>query len=208
MQCIRAQYSTEESIKRSRFIGVLSPCINELEVADYIKNLQIAHPDASHIAFAYRIKTDNGFISRFNDAGEPSGTAGKPIFQHLEGKNLINALLAVIRYFGGVKLGAGGLTRAYGNTAKRVIEAAGLYPYIERVEQHLTLTYKEMPAFEYFLKKLDGAIVKQNFAEQIHLSIQLPKQHLTLLTETYPVACHEDFLGPFENTFVRYEHKD
>jgi putative IMPACT (imprinted ancient) family translation regulator len=65
-------------------------------------------------------------IYRFNDAGEPTGTAGKPIFQYLEGKDIINALILVIRYFGGVKLGAGGLTRAYGHMAKQVIEVNSL----------------------------------------------------------------------------------
>jgi uncharacterized YigZ family protein len=188
MYCIRSQSSIEETIKKSRFIGVLSPRMNEREVADNIKYLQITYPDASHIAFAYRIKTVNGFISRFNDAGEPSGTAGKPIFQHLEGKDLINILLAVIRYFGGIKLGAGGLTRAYGNTAKHVIETAELFPYVERTEQHLKLDYKQIPAFEYFLKKLDGAITQQDFAEQVHLSIQLPKANLKLLSETYTLT--------------------
>ena len=94
------------------------------EVLQHLKQLHDEHPNASHIAYAYRIKTDHGLIYRFHDAGEPTGTAGKPIFQHIEGKELINLLIAVIRYFGGVKLGAGGLTRAYGNTAKQVIEAA------------------------------------------------------------------------------------
>jgi uncharacterized YigZ family protein len=129
MKYIRSQYTLEDSIKKSRFIGVLMPCLNEPDVANDLRQLQHAHPNASHIVFAYRIKTGNGFISRFHDAGEPSGTAGKPIYQHLEGKELINVLLAVIRYFGGIKLGAGGLTRAYGNTAKRVIEIAELHPY-------------------------------------------------------------------------------
>jgi uncharacterized YigZ family protein len=185
MQCVKSQHTLEESIKKSRFIGLLIPCLSEGEVGDSIKQCHLDHPNASHIVFAYRIKTANGFISRHNDAGEPSGTAGKPIFQHLEGKDLINVLLVVIRYFGGIKLGAGGLTRAYGNTAKQVIESAVLNPYVERVERRLTLKYKQLPAFEYQLKKLDGDIINQNFAEQIHLTIQLPKENLTTLSETF-----------------------
>lgn len=185
MQCVKSQHTLEDSIKKSRFIGLLIPCLSESEVGDSLKQCRLDYPNASHIVFAYRIKTTNGFISRYNDAGEPSGTAGKPIFQHLEGKDLINVLLVVIRYFGGIKLGAGGLTRAYGNTAKQVIESAELTPYIELVERRLTLDYKQLPAFEYQLKKLDGDIINQDFGEQIHLTIQLPKDNLMALSEAF-----------------------
>jgi uncharacterized YigZ family protein len=185
MQCIKSKYSIEDLIKKSRFIGLIMPCLHEGEVGENFKQCHLDHPNASHIVFAYRIKTANGLISRYNDAGEPSGTAGKPIFQHLEGKELINVLLVVIRYFGGIKLGAGGLTRAYSNTAKRVIESAELHPFIELAERHITLDYKQLPAFEYQLKKLDGKIINQYFAEQIHLSIQLPKDNLIALSEVF-----------------------
>jgi uncharacterized YigZ family protein len=103
---------TEELIKKSRFIGHISPCSSEQDALLFIRQLYQQHPNASHIVYAYRVQSPDGLICRFNDAGEPSGTAGKPIFQHLEGKQLINLVVAVIRYFGGVKLGAGGLTRA------------------------------------------------------------------------------------------------
>jgi uncharacterized YigZ family protein len=185
MQTIKSQFILEDVIKKSRFIGVLRPCLNEADVADSLRQCQLAYPNASHIAFAYRIKTSNGFISRFNDAGEPNGTAGKPIFQHLEGKELINVLLAVIRYFGGIKLGAGGVTRAYSNTAKRVIELAELIPFVEMVEQSVTLDYSQMQAFEHQLKKLDGAIIDQHFSERVQLTVQLPKANLKALSEFF-----------------------
>ncbi|MBK8815240.1 MAG: YigZ family protein [Methylococcaceae bacterium] len=185
MHCIKSQYSIEETIKKSRFIGIIFPCDNELEIQAFLRHLQSVYPDASHIAFAYRLKTGNGFISRMNDAGEPSGTAGKPIYQHLEGKDIMNAMLAVVRYFGGIKLGAGGLTRAYGNAAKKVIETAELFPYIEWVQQELALDYKELQSFEHCLKKLDGQITNQDFGEQIQLTVRLPKENLPLLSDQY-----------------------
>ncbi len=185
MFCLKSAHSSEEIIKKSRFIGVLTPCNSENEVIACLQRLHGEHSAASHIAFAYRIKTNNGFISRFHDAGEPSGTAGKPIFQHLEGKNLMNVLLAVIRYFGGVKLGTGGLTRAYGNAAKHVIENAELYPYIEYVHQHLQIDYKQMQWLAHVLKKLDGEIIDQNFAENVCLTIKLPKENLASFIETF-----------------------
>lgn len=186
MFCVRTACKIEEEVKKSRFIGIIAPCHSEQEVAQLLKAMHKDHPNSTHIAFAYRIKSPQGFVYRFHDAGEPSGTAGKPIFQHLEGKNLINLVVVVIRYYGGIKLGAGGLTRAYGNAAKAVIEAAAIEPFIERVTLNLRVDYQQLPALEYLLKKLDGEISSQEFAEQVKLSVNLPKQHEATLRQSFP----------------------
>jgi uncharacterized YigZ family protein len=186
VNCVKSRQTIEEIIKKSRFIGVIVPCVNENEVLLNLKQLYDEHPHASHIAYAYRIKTGHGLVYRFHDAGEPSGTAGKPIFQHIEGKELVNVLIAVIRYFGGVKLGAGGLTRAYGNTAKQVIEAAEIGDYVELVSLQLTLDYKQMQPLEYLLNKLDGKIIKQEFTGQVRLVIQLPAEQVETLMQSFP----------------------
>lgn len=189
MLYVKSGQKVEDTIKKSRFIGVILPCENEREVTANLRQLHDLHPNASHIAFAYRIKTDKGFIIRFNDAGEPGGTAGKPIFQHIEGKDLINVLIAVIRYFGGIKLGAGGLTRAYGNTAKQAVEAAQVSSYVEQVSVKVVLDYKQMQNFDYQLKKLQGVILQQNFAEQVQLLIRLPADNFDAL-KTATSDCH------------------
>ncbi len=186
MNCVKTKQSIEEIIKKSRFIGVIIPCVNENEVLHQLKQLYLSYPDATHIAYAYQLKTDNGLVYRFHDAGEPTGTAGKPIFQHIEGRQLINVLVAVIRYFGGIKLGAGGLTRAYGQTARAVIEAAEIYAYIEQTTVTLTLDYKQIQPLEYALKKLDGIILKQDFAEQVRVVVQLPAEQLDILLQSFP----------------------
>jgi uncharacterized YigZ family protein len=178
-------HTIEELIKKSRFIGVLAPCENEQDVLRELKTLQVAHPHASHIVFAYRLKTSNGIIYRFHDAGEPTGTAGKPIFQHLEGKNIINAVVMVVRYFGGVKLGAGGLTRAYGNTAKQVIDGAALLPFIDMATVEFTLDYEQFQPFEYALKKVDGKIIEQDFGGQIRLTVKLPSEKVEELSNQF-----------------------
>jgi uncharacterized YigZ family protein len=177
----------EEYIKKSRFIGAVKPCASEREALQFIHQLHTEHPTASHIVYAYRIQQPDGLICRFNDAGEPSGTAGKPIFQHLEGKQLINAALAIIRYFGGVKLGAGGLTRAYSGVARLTLEHATLSDYIEHCELRFTLEYSQLQLFEYQLKKLDGQIIAQDFADKIRLTITIPKansEQLASFTQT------------------------
>ncbi|TPQ28361.1 IMPACT family protein [Methylomonas koyamae] len=181
MKIVVAACQVEELIKKSRFIGIISPCRSEAEALGFLNDLHRRYPDASHIVYAYRIQSADGLVCRFHDAGEPSSTAGKPIFQHLEGKQLINLLVAVVRYFGGVKLGAGGLTRAYGNVAKAVIEAADIVDYIEFAEVSLTLDYNQLQPLEYQLKKLDGCILAQDFSDNVRLTVKLPKHHLASL---------------------------
>jgi uncharacterized YigZ family protein len=176
----------EEEIKKSRFIGVLLPCADEDEVTGQLKKLHTEHPNASHICYAYRIKTQHGINYRFYDAGEPSGSAGKPIFHHLDGKQLINLLVVVVRYFGGIKLGTGGLARAYGNVAKAVIESAEILPFIEQAQLNLRLDYQQLSTLEYALKKWDGQILSQEFAAQVQVVVQLPKQHAEILLKSFP----------------------
>ncbi len=176
MYYVTESYTFEESIKKSRFISVIFPCTRDQVVLHQVKALHAEHPHASHIAFAYRIKTHEGIIYRFHDAGEPTGTAGKPIFQYIEGKDIINVLIVVIRYFGGVKLGAGGLTRAYGHMAKQVIEISTLQPYVEMTTLQFTLDYQRFQSFDYALKKVNGQIIEQVFAGQIHLIVTLPAE--------------------------------
>lgn len=183
MYCVKIPLTTEDTIKKSRFIGILIPCQTENEAIQHLHQLQQQYPDASHLVFAYRIKSEKGIVTRFHDAGEPSGTAGKPVFQHLAGKDLINILCVVVRYFGGVKLGAGGLTRAYGNSAKKVIEASTISKYIEYAECKIKLEYKDLQNFEYQLKKLDGVITQQDFSENINLIIKIPEENIDKLAQ-------------------------
>jgi len=185
MKCVDSIYFTEEIIKKSRFVGIIAPCTSEREVIKALTNIQQQHLTANHLAFAYRIKTQTGIVYRCHDAGEPSGTAGKPIFQHLEGKNLINTLIAVVRYFGGIKLGAGGLTRAYGNSARQAIEVSTIVPYVEYRNIRLNLEYKQLKPLEYQLKKLNGTIIEKNFSEKVEILVQLPVEHVKTLSEQF-----------------------
>ena len=185
MHCVKTIVTIEDIIKKSRFIGSIIPCQTENEALQHLNQLHQEHPNATHIVFAYRIKSAKGIVIRFHDAGEPSGTAGKPVYQHIEGKDLINILCVVVRYFGGIKLGAGGLTRAYANTAKKAIEASIITEYIEYAEVKFVLDYKQMQNFEYQLEKLDGVIVKQDFSEKITLIIRIPEKNVANFTDIF-----------------------
>ncbi len=132
------------------------------------------HQAAHHLAYAFRIKTEQGIIPRFSDAGEPSGTAGLPILKLIEGRDLISVCVAVIRYYGGINLGTGGLARAYGGTAKLALDVAKTSEFVEMSSYKLSITYKQMDMLTNLLVKCNGSIVTKAFNEQIDLVLSLP----------------------------------
>ena len=164
----------EQTIHKSRFYAAASQCETELEVGAFLRALAAQHSHAHHLAYAFRIKTFDGFIARFSDAGEPSGTAGKPILQMLEGQQLINVTVGVIRYYGGINLGTGGLARAYGGTAKMALNAAGFSPHIEMQQISLTVSYKLVDELNHELTKINGQVLEKTFDEAAHFVVKLP----------------------------------
>jgi uncharacterized YigZ family protein len=185
MNSIKNAQTTEYIVKKSRFLGFVAPCDSEHQVGNVLRSIYTQHNTANHLAFAYKVLDNGQMITRFNDAGEPKGTAGKPILAHLEGKDLINTLIAVIRYFGGVKLGAGGLVRAYATTAKNTLERCTIIPYQAMTTVTLHIGYEVMDELKRELKQIDGTIIAQIFGMQIELSIQLPEDNLAYLQERF-----------------------
>ncbi|MBQ3494435.1 MAG: YigZ family protein [Clostridia bacterium] len=106
-------------IKKSKFYGFLYEISNQEQVSEILQQLKKQHKKATHICYAYKIY-DGAEIVKFSDDGEPSGTAGRPILGVIEKKGKTNVMVVVVRYFGGIKLGAGGLVRAYTKTASEV----------------------------------------------------------------------------------------
>jgi len=189
LQTLRNNALAEFEIKKSRFIGAIYPCKTQQQAVEQLNKLASQHAGANHLAFAWRIRQDDGFINeRCHDAGEPSGTAGRPILAPLEGENLINVVVGVIRYFGGVKLGTGGLTRAYGNAAKMAIEQAGFQSWVEMTEFEMEIEYSELQSLEYQLKKCNGQLINQDFSERVTVTVLLPlseKKGLVQKFKTY-----------------------
>lgn len=172
---VAATQEAEYEIKKSRFIGVIMSCESENEALHKLGQLARRHPGANHLAFAWRIRQPEGFVTeRFHDAGEPSGTAGRPILAPLEGESLINVVVGVIRYFGGIKLGTGGLTRAYATAAKEAIAAASIIPWVEMAELTLEIDYAQLQMLEYQLKQHRGRIIDQQFTDKVTVRISLP----------------------------------
>lgn len=185
MQRITHPGKAEQTINKSRFIAAAEYCADERAVGLCLRRLAGAHQSAHHLAYAFRVKTEQGIIQRFHDAGEPSGTAGKPILQFIEGRDLINVCVGVIRYYGGINLGTGGLARAYGGTAKLALEAASVAPFVEMRQLRVVLDYKSLDGFTRELTKLNGEILDKAFGERVEVLISVPASEALTLKQRY-----------------------
>jgi uncharacterized YigZ family protein len=185
LQRILSPGQADQTINKSRFIAAAEHCADERAVMALLRRLATAHVHANHLVFAFKIKTPDGILQRFHDAGEPSGTAGKPIMQYLEGRDLINACVAVVRYYGGVNLGIGGLVRAYGGTAKLALDAATLAPYVEMRQVRLVLDYARLDGFIKELAKANGQLIDKTFGEKVTVLVAVPEDKAAALQGRY-----------------------
>jgi len=185
MQRIVQPGQAEQTINKSRFVALAESCDSERAIGAMLRKLATAHPHAHHLAYAFRVKAPQGIVQRFHDAGEPSGTAGMPILQHLEGRKLVNVCVGVIRYYGGINLGTGGLARAYGNTAKMALDAATSAPYVEMQQIRLTLDYAKLDTFTRELGKLGGQLLDKQFGERVTVMATLPASEVDGLLKRF-----------------------
>lgn len=174
MQTFSQFGQADQIINKSRFIARAMRCENERELALFLRQFASEHQTAGHLAYAFRMKTAEGIVARFSDAGEPAGTAGKPIMQMLDGQNYVNCCVAVVRYYGGINLGTGGLVRAYGGTAKQAMEQAGSMPFVEMVQVKISTTYKRVDELTREVQKLHGEILDKQFGENVHFLLKVP----------------------------------
>ena len=159
MKSILKKDINEITIKNSKFIGVIIPIESKEDIKERLSELKTEYKNATHYCYAFKLINDKGF----SDDGEPNKTAGIPILNVIEGENLINVLVVVIRYFGGIKLGPGGLIRAYSNTCKEVINKSTLIDLINGLEASITFDYSKEKEINYLLK---NTIIKNKLYEQ------------------------------------------
>lgn len=164
---------SEIVISKSRFLGFCLPVSSEAEAQEALSRIRKQHYDARHCCYAFRLH--EGDIVRSSDDGEPSGTAGAPILNVLNGAHLENALIAVVRYFGGVLLGTGGLVRAYGKAASEALEKANVTQIriCERISA--VVSYSSYNLLEPMLRQ-KGYPLGVAFAESVTLTMLLPAE--------------------------------
>jgi len=147
------KYGRDEIIiNKSRFIGHAMPVGNEEEALEFIDKIRSEHKDATHNVYAY-VLGDNNNIQRFSDDGEPSGTAGIPVLEVIKKEDLRNVVVVVTRYFGGIKLGAGGLIRAYTKGAKIGLEAGIIVDKVLHKKIKVRVNYTSYGIIENFLNQ-------------------------------------------------------
>lgn len=160
----------ELEIKKSKFIGLSFYVSNEDEIKTILKNLQNNYSDATHICYAYVCNNQE----KFNDNGEPNGTAGLPILDVIKKKELSNTLIVVVRYFGGTKLGSGGLIRAYRNCANEVISISQIKMRNKVNIYELIVSFEQYKLVSNILKELNAIIQNIEYNEKIKLLVAFP----------------------------------
>lgn len=165
------QYSSESKIKASRFICTVLYAETKEQAELQLQELKKKYYDANHNCFAWKISETEW---RYSDDGEPSGTAGKPIFMAIEGSGLLQVLCVVTRYFGGTKLGTGGLIRAYGESASQALKEA---PYTikthwENIQIRFDYTFENI--IRRALESHHGRIVQSDYSDRVKMQLALP----------------------------------
>ncbi len=174
----------EQTIKKSRFICSIARVSSEEEAQQFITSIQAANKKATHNCFAYMIG-DNDQIQRESDNGEPSGTAGIPILESLKLAKIHNVVAVVTRYFGGIKLGAGGLIRAYSNTTTEAIHQAGLVQRIKQAILKITVTYALHDPLLYYLKENNLEVAGEEYGVNVETSIYVNETDLEDVKEKF-----------------------
>lgn len=162
-------------VKGSKFFGYAFPVLDENDVKEYLLDIKKQHFSARHICYAYQIGKESKKI-RTNDDGEPSNSAGMPIYGQIQSFNLTNVLVVSVRYFGGVKLGVGGLISAYKTSAQLSLEKAKILEKTIDVKYQLNFDYTDMNSVQRVIKEKNIRIVKQQLALDCKYVISVRKK--------------------------------
>ena len=188
MNCFKSISTQEQTIQKSRFIGYTFIGETKQDILRALQSIAKEHPHASHLAFAYQLKTEHGFEPYYSDAGEPSGTAGKPLLQLIDAHQIVGGGIGVIRYYGGINLGTGGLTRAYGGTGKLALTHSTIEAYVKYIKLKLIINYNELDNYIHVIHSINGSILDKGFDEKVSLLVKLPETQLGKLKERFPMT--------------------
>ncbi|MEG0280500.1 MAG: IMPACT family protein [Morganella sp. (in: enterobacteria)] len=170
-----------EEIKKSRFITLLQHTDGVDDAKQFIQSVKDEYPDARHHCWAFVAgRPDDSQKLGFSDDGEPTGTAGKPIIAQLLGSEIGEITAVVVRYFGGIKLGTGGLVRAYGNGVQQSLRLLITKIKVPQVLCEVTCDYSFINQIELLIRQVEGTIIASDFGADVTLRISIPA---TLLSE-------------------------
>lgn len=182
--------------KRSRFIANIYYVEDEEQAKNYLKEIKKKYHDAKHNCFAYKVAKNGEVIERSSDDGEPSGTAGIPMLNIINGEGLCNILIIVTRYFGGILLGTGGLVRSYTEAAKAALSKAKIVEKIIGYEVRIVVSYAELDKFEYYARQKNLKILSKSYNQNIEIIVEIPKE------------LKQDFLNCDNNSLLKITNCD
>jgi uncharacterized YigZ family protein len=166
---------SEIEIKRSQFLGFAAHTPNLQAAKNFIQSLKDSYPDARHHCYGFMAGAPwDSNLYGFSDDNEPSGTAGMPIFSHLKHNNIGEITIVVVRYFGGTKLGTGGLARAYSEAAKLTLEALELQDFVEMETVNYTFEFSQEAQIRRIITNVGGDIINATYTSQVNLTARIP----------------------------------
>ena len=183
-QTLKRAVTAHLEIKKSDFIAYAYPVHSREQAMFHVEQLRVQYADARHYCWAYIIgDPDNTTSAGFDDDGEPSGTAGRPILNVLQHKSIGNVIIIVVRYFGGIKLGAGGLTRAYAGSAQAAVDQMTLSPYVAMAQVQILAEFATEAQCRYVVESLNGRIDEVTYSKQVTLTVTLAEADIETLKE-------------------------
>ena len=165
--------------KRSRFLALAAPVATPDGALAVVQDRRKEHHDAAHHCFAFRVGPDE----KFSDDGEPSGTAGRPILNAIEAAGVENVAVVVTRYFGGVKLGPGGLVRAYGEAARDALAQAGTQDRFHTRRVNITFDFDLTSPVHHLVQKFEARTLHSAYSERAHMTLELRRSRLAPFVE-------------------------
>ncbi|MFD2165808.1 YigZ family protein [Thalassotalea euphylliae] len=174
----------ETTVNRSRFLCYLFPCQNAEMFKARLAELQQEHPSANHHCYAFvKGSPMDSQQYGFSDDGEPSGTAGRPMLAVLQGSGIGEVAAIVVRYFGGVKLGTGGLQRAYGGAVREALPHVKTTIKVAVTEKELTCDYQEVSDIQHLIKTFKAHVVSEDYQENVKMLLAIPDDQLKLFEQ-------------------------
>ncbi len=185
MFIINDTYTYNYEINKSKFIGLIFKVYSTVEFNKKLDEIKDEYPKATHYCYAYRLID----TYKMSDDGEPSSTAGAPIYNVIEANDLYNTAIVVVRYFGGIKLGAGGLVRAYSKTSANLIEKNRLNKLVESYQIEIQFSYENMKLLDNILANCNMEFITKEFDSIVHYLINISKEDLPKLNNfTYEIT--------------------
>lgn len=173
-----AQHRTEESVERSRFITTIARASSSEEARRFIDSMRAEFVDATHNCWAFVAGAPGSTAAvGFSDAGEPHGTAGRPMLDVLRPSGIGEVVAVVTRYFGGVKLGKGGLVRAYGGAVKNALATLPTIVLVERTAAVVTATYADVDALKKVIQEFDVVLLDESYGADVRFTVEVPAAH-------------------------------